>query len=111
VTFDRFDTVVVPFPFADRDATKKRPAVVLSDASFTEATGTIALAMITSAKQSDWPGDTAVADRSVAGLPLPSKVRMKLFTLEQRLIERRIGMLSPLDRDAVQIALKRHILP
>ena len=111
MTFDRFDTVVVPFPFADRDATKKRPAVVLCDAAFVEATNTVTLAMITSARQSNWPGDTSVEDRETAGLPMPSKVRMKLFTLEDRLIERRIGTLSPQDRDAVRTALERHIFP
>ena len=30
--FDRYAVVRVPFPFTDRNATKNRPAVVLSDA-------------------------------------------------------------------------------
>ena len=32
MTFDAFGVVVVPFPFTDRNTTKRRPALVLSDA-------------------------------------------------------------------------------
>ena len=31
VTFEAYDVVVVPFPFSDRAASKRRPALVLSD--------------------------------------------------------------------------------
>ncbi len=111
MTFERFETVVVPFPFTDRRTTKRRPALMLSDRQFSEATGNAVLAMITSAGQSDWPGDTALSDLERAGLPKPCKVRMKLFTLECRLIEKRIGTLSQLDRDAVLRALSKVIGP
>lgn len=109
VTFDRFDTVIVPFPFSDRQATKRRPALLLSDMNFADATDNVILAMITSAEQLDWPGDTAVNDRAAAGLPQPCKVRMKIFTLDRRLIKKRIGRLSLADRTAVTVALKRVI--
>jgi mRNA interferase MazF len=84
---------------------------MLSEPAFAEATDNVVLAMITSAAQSDWPGDTALSDRESAGLPKPCKVRMKLFTLERRLIDRRIGTLSPSDRSAVSRALKAIIIP
>ena len=109
VTFEQFDTVVVPFPFSDRQATKRRPALVLTDVHFADATDNVILAMITSAKQSDWPGDTALSDRAAAGLPQPCKVRMKIFTLDRRLIEKRIGTLSSADRTAVAAAMKNVI--
>jgi len=32
VTFEAFNVVVVPFPFTDRSTTKRRSALVLSDA-------------------------------------------------------------------------------
>ncbi len=41
------------------------------------------------------------------GLPVPSVVRMKLFTLDDRLIERRAGALGPDDVSAVRAALAR----
>lgn len=32
MTFNAFDVVVVPFPFTDKATTKRRPALILSDA-------------------------------------------------------------------------------
>jgi mRNA interferase MazF len=82
-----FDVVVVPFPFTDRDTDKKRPALVLSDAgTFNDLSESCVLAMITSLKNPDWTLDTPIGNIRKAGLPAPSKVRMKLFTLDSRLI-------------------------
>jgi mRNA interferase MazF len=102
VTYERWDVVVVPFPFADRTASRRRPALVVSQADpLGHVVGHHVLAMITSATHRRWPLDVQVSDRDAAGLPAPSVVRMKLFTLDERLIERRAGALSAADvRDA-----------
>jgi len=111
VTFDAFDVVVVPFPFTDRATTKRRPALVLSDAgAFNRRVGQIVLAMITSAKNSDWPLDIEIQDLDAAGLPSASIVRMKLFTLDQHLILRKAGALARGDREKIRQALGR-LLP
>lgn len=94
-----FDVVVVPFPFTDRQSSKKRPALVLSSASFNRSTRHSVLAMITSAEQSSWPGDVPISDLDVAGLPSGCLVRLKLFTLDHRLIVKRVGKLAAKDRD------------
>lgn len=47
------------------------------------------MAMITSAKNSDWPLDIEIQDLNRAGLPSPSIIRMKLFTLDEKLIIRK----------------------
>ena len=52
--FDRYAVVRVPFPFTDRNATKNRPAVVLSDAvAFNTPAGHSVMAMITSQANPD----------------------------------------------------------
>jgi mRNA interferase MazF len=94
------DVVVVPFPFTDRQASKRRPAVVLSSAR-RFSSGHSVLAMITSAINAPWPLDVVIADGAKAGLQASSVVRMKLFTLDERLILRRIGVLSTADRSRV----------
>ena len=93
-----WNVVVVPFPFAEKLGTKRRPALVLSEASFNEGGNTI-LAMITSRAHEAWPGDTPIVKLDEAGLNVSCMVRLKLFTLDNRLIARRIGHLSPLDRE------------
>lgn len=105
---ERFDVVVVPFPFADRDAKKRRPALVISDAkNFNNRVGHSVMAMITSAAHSEWPLDVLIEDMDVAGLPSSSLVRMKLFTLDHRLVIRKIGQLSSEDQGKVNRALIR----
>lgn len=102
MTFDAFDVVVVPFPFTDRSTTKRRPALVLSDAkAFNKQVGQSVLAMITSARNSDWPLDVEIADLDSAGLPSSSVVRMKLFTLDDQLVIRKAGALAKSDRKCV----------
>jgi mRNA interferase MazF len=108
VTYKLFDVVVVPFPFTDQNTDKKRPALVLSDfATFNDVTENCVLAMITSSKNSPWPLDTNIGSIQKTGLPAPSLVRMKLFTLDSRLILKKIGGLSTKDQEAVRDNLKK----
>lgn len=101
---DPWEVVVVPSPFPDRTATKRRPALVLSRRGF-NAAGHSLLAMITSKAEPPWPGDTALRGREEAGLGVACIVRLKLFTLDNRLLVRRLGKLAEPDRRAVSRAL------
>jgi mRNA interferase MazF len=102
VIFNSFDIVVVPFPFTDRFASKKRPALVLSNSEvFNQSAGHTLLAMITSSKNQSWPLDTPIIDTIEAGLTSSSIVRLKLFTLDNQIIINKIGRLSKKDRSAV----------
>jgi len=106
VTFERFTVVCVPFPFTDPNATKNRPALVLSDAArFNTPAGHSVMAVITSHGNAPWPLDCPIADLQAASLPAPSMVRFKLFTLDHRLVRRKLGKLSATDADAVRARL------
>ena len=108
VDFERFTVVRVPFPFTDRQASKHRPALVLSDATaFNLPAGHSVMAMVTSADNPPWPLDCQLTDLSAAGLPAPSMVRFKLFTLDHRLVKGKLGSLSPADARSVSDALAR----
>ena len=95
MTFDQFDVVRVPFPFTDRDATKNRPALVMSDSvCFNSLAGHSVLAMITSKGNDPWPLDCDIGNLQEAGLGTPSMVRFKLFTLDHRLLRGKLGHLD-----------------
>ena len=93
-----FDIVVVPFPFTDRTASKRRPALVLSGGPFNQQAQHAVLAMITSAGQFAWPGDSPIDDLTAAGLSSACLVRLKLFTLDERLVIRKVGALAVADQ-------------
>lgn len=109
MTYNSWDVVAVRFPFTDEKAGQKRPALVLSSASFSDAHGHTLLAMITSAANAGWPSDVPITDLMQTGLKTPSVVRMKWFTLPHELLERRIGMLSARDSDTVFDAMRRFV--
>jgi mRNA interferase MazF len=97
--FERFDVVVVSFPFVDSIKSKSRPALVLSTSRFNRVNSHTILAMITRATHPRWPSDLLIAELSSSGLHHASVVRWKLFTLDNRIIRRRIGKLEKEDRD------------
>jgi mRNA interferase MazF len=92
--FDSYDIVVVPFPYADRLAEKRRPALVISNRKLA-AHGVLWVAMITSAENASWSSDVAITDHTRAGLPAPSVVRpAKIACIEPSRIDRRVGRLD-----------------
>jgi mRNA interferase MazF len=110
-SFERFDVVRVPFPFTDRQADKNRPALIVSDrAAFNRPAGHSVMAMITSASHASWPLDVSIGDLKSAGLPAPSIVRFKLFTLDHRLVRGTLGRLAARDRAKMRKAM-RLLLP
>ena len=104
VAFEQFDVVVVPFPFTDRLATKRRPALVLSKPGAVAPNRSI-FAMITSGTLEEWPLDIEISDLQSAGLTVPCKIRFKFFTLDHDQVVRTIGQLSRQDSTAASQGL------
>lgn len=107
MTFEPFDTVLLLYPFADMPVAQARPAVILtSHAGYTAHSGVAVAAMITSSFRLSWPHDCVIADLETPGLWKPSLIRMKLMTVDIRLIERPLGTLGDTDRDALRAAVR-----
>jgi mRNA interferase MazF len=108
MTYEPFDVVVVPFPFAGGAKTKRRSALVLSaNTNFGHEIEHSVLAMITSQKNEPWPLDCEIKNKDSSGLKAPSVVRMKLFTLDNRFILRKMGQLSKSDQGFVKQSLSQ----
>lgn len=111
MTFDGFDVVVTPFPFADLSMERKRPALVLSPLeAFGAQTGVAIIAMITTGRASQWPFDVSITDLEAAGLRHECVVRMKLAAIDFRRIGPKLGKLAREDAAAVSASLRR-LLP
>jgi mRNA interferase MazF len=83
-TYSFDDVVLVPFPFTDQSATKKRPAVVVSSEAYNRAKPDIILMAITS-QVSAYPriGEVVISGWKEAGLLKPSTIKSILATIER----------------------------
>ena len=101
------DIVLVPFPFTDLSAVKKRPAIaVSSDAYDRERPDVIVVAVTSQARPASGFGECALAGWRMAGLLRPSVMKPVIATVNRALLLRRLGRLSQNDREAVRRALR-----
>ena len=100
-----WDIVVVPFPYPERLAEKRRPALIVSGENL-HRTGYLWIAMITRTGKALVAGDIVIDEWEAAGLPVASMVRTsKIATVEPDRIVRRIGSLRDRHRSAVRKAI------
>ena len=100
--YDKWDIILVPFPFTDLTSTKRRPALIVSPDSYNVGNDVI-VAFITS--QLNTParmGDYQLKHWQAAGLPKPSMVRMKFATVEKSIIIRKLGRLDDEDESEIR---------
>jgi mRNA interferase MazF len=90
--FVKTDVVVIPFPFTDLSASKRRPAVVLANLPGND----ILLCQITSQVSSEQAALPLVATDFINGsLPINSYIRpTRIFTADKQIIVRKAGTIS-----------------
>ena len=103
------DVVLVRFPFASLDTTKKRPALLLASTALARRAELVTLAMITSQVDGvKLPGDVVLSEWKTAKLLHPSLVRLaKIATLDHHLVERKLGALTDADLASVRKSFAR----
>ena len=98
--------MLVPFPFTNQTASKKRPAVVVSNGRYNHAKPDVVVMAITSQfRPNPTLGEVWLTAWQAAGLLKPSAVKPVFATLEQGLILGQLGSLASDD----QISLKQAI--
>jgi len=100
-TYKQGDVLLVPFPFTDQSATKRRPAVVLSGHTYNQAHRDVILAPITS-RVTGAPDEVVLNNWHTAGLLRLSAVKPVLSTFDASLVIRQLGALSVSDRARVR---------
>ena len=88
----RGDLLLVPFPFTDLSATKRRPVLALTDA---DSYGDFIALPVTSRPQTDQGLPILAEDLSTGTLPAPSWIRTnRIVTLNASLVLKAIGTVS-----------------
>ncbi len=93
-SFETGEIVIVPFPYSDKFAEKRRPAVVVSNARLAKE-GFLWIVMVTSSINRGKTFDRQIADLALSGLSAPSIVRpTKIANVEPSRVIRRAGRLG-----------------
>lgn len=101
------DVVLVGFPFTNLQATKKRPAVVISDTAYQQGRPDVILMAITSQIRKPLAfGEYVLKDWQQAELLKPSALKPLIATLEQKQIVKVMGQLSATDQQGLQKTLQ-----
>lgn len=96
------DVVLVGFPFTHLQTSKKRPAVIISNAVYQQQRPDIILMAITSQiKQTLTVGEAFVQDWQTAGLAKPSVFKPLIATIEKERIIKVMGQLTDKDRQGL----------
>jgi mRNA interferase MazF len=97
------DIVLVPFPFTDQSASKKRPAVVVSSSAYHHARPDLVIMAVTSQLRPTASfGEVMVQDWQAAGLLKPSAIKPVITTIEATLVIRAMGKLTQADAAALR---------
>jgi mRNA interferase MazF len=100
------DIVLVPFPFTDQSATKRRPAVVVSGERYNrERADLIIMAVTSRLRAASGIGEVQLKDWKAAGLLKPSVVKPVVTTIATSMVIRALGRLKNDDRQALRSAI------
>jgi len=106
-SFDFGDVLLVPFPFSNQTAVKKRPAVVVSSSAYNRSRPVlIILALTSQPATSSAFGGTSLSNWKAAGLLKPSVFKPILATIEKSLVIQKMGRLHASDQKTLQQVLK-----
>jgi mRNA interferase MazF len=94
--------VITRIRFTEGTETKKRPVVVLTDRSYHDSRADAIVVALSTQRGAVYYGDCDLHDWREAGLPLPTKAKGVIETIDRSKIERRLGVLSSSDLHRVK---------
>lgn len=108
---NKWDVVLLSFPFTDLSATKVRPAVVVSPDNYNQISQDVVVVLITTNTSRHGAFDLLLEKSHPeflqTGLRYDSAIRIdKVFTLNRRLIVKALGRFGPQLKGAVEQQLR-----
>ena len=100
------DVVLVPFPFTDQSISKKRPAVIVSSATYHRSRADVILMAVTSQSMPVGQPKLTIQRWEGAGLLKPSVLKPLLATVDRTLVLRKLGTLQGSDLEALRECLR-----
>jgi len=105
---NRFDVVVVKFPFASSLKYKARPAVVISTKNYNQTNhNTLIIVAISSQLKNISSFESEIKFWKEAGLLKPSIFKSSVATIEQESVLSKLGSLSDMDKVALENILDK----
>ena len=98
MSYSRNDVVLLPIPFTDLSSIKVRPGVVIG-----KNAADLFLIPISSQLQNV---DFALQEWRAAGLNVACGIKAQVATVEERLVLKKVGTLSTVDREHLNTRLK-----
>jgi len=107
MSFEFGDVVLVPFPFTDQSASKRRPAVIVSSSDYQLHRPDLILMAVTSQlRPSPFYGELVIDQWEKAGLVKPSVIKPVVATIHSRLVLGKRGRLHGADFDSLRTLLR-----
>lgn len=97
MTYNQWDIVLLPFPFTNLKAKKKRPALIISPKIYNSGPDILVMYVTSNLSAPNRDGDYELIEWEQAGLPKPSMTRMKFATIDKNLVVKKIAALRKVD--------------
>ena len=108
---EKWNIVLLPFPFTNLQAVKKRPGLIISPDEYNKSGQDVIIVFMTSRVNSEKRiGDYRIKNWQDSGLLKPTLLRMKFATIVRSIIDKRIGRLAQPDQEDFKAVLQSFIL-
>nr|VFJ60826.1 MAG: mRNA interferase MazF [Candidatus Kentron sp. FW] len=97
------DLIIVRYPFSDASRSKIRPAIIISASHISEDVFVVPL---TSRTISLLPGEFVLEDWAEAGLNVETAVKRGIYTVNRKLIIKKVGVTSIFDAERLGRSLR-----
>jgi mRNA interferase MazF len=112
MTYEFGEVVLVPFPFTNQNAQKKRPSVIISSSEYNAARPDLILIAVTSQVKTPLLfGEIMISDWRAAGLLKLSVIKPVITTVQKDLVIKKLGKLMPTDLQLLEELLGHLLKP